>query len=537
MITLRSRSSRKLSRFWLFYWVYILLLVALCGAGLSIFGAFLGAYERSLPEYAAESFIYSKTKEYWTAFVRRNLPDRSSEFNTSEDIYSSERLGELLSGEYEFHKYAREYTSERPVYLVTVDGVAMCRLTLSKGGTDERFGFSLWTVGEPELVESFYSVESYKVYITVPQGAVATLNGVTLTEEYIYGQAENPALTVFEKSPLYMVYSAGELYGAVRTLTVTLDGLPLTPVNTKPGRYVCGYPESAKKTLTVVAPEKAGVTVNGVALTAENSRSETAYSDGGVSFRRYTVAGLFGEPEVWAELDGIALEGSGDGFERAFSLAAAHLYDATVRALSTDAVSVNGVPLGEGHITETAPLPALEGLEKYVPDAPRLVTYRLEGLPSRPEVTSAAGAELVAEDGRSFEYVCGEVYSDALRKEHSELAKSAIKAYIAYTSGGYSNIDANYAAAAAYFLTGTDTYSRIKTSYDSIMWNTPYTAIQYNSLSADSFAAYSDVCFTCKVTFDVTLKRYAGNNAYSGTFTLAFVKSGEDWLAASLIYE
>ena len=296
--------SRRFRRGFLIYVLVMLLLIA---AGLTVLWFRMDVYERSLPVRALEAWMDARSSADWAEVLTEQGVEPG--FVDSQDLRSPE-----------YYKNLSVYTDEAPAFTLSFAARPLLTVTLRPG---EKLGFGChgWTVDAVTAVDSGLAVY-------VPPGAVVTVGDAVVGPEcLVQRDAQKLSLGVFEQGrgdiPGLDKYVLNRCF-TVDNVTVTgPDGSALTPEYTVGNAY---YYPPVTADVHIVAPADATVTVNGVALSAENADArslppetdEFALFEGiedalpftGESMGRtaWTVSGLVAAPEVAAALsDGTAL--------------------------------------------------------------------------------------------------------------------------------------------------------------------------------------------------------------------------------------
>ena len=97
------------------------------------------------------------------------------------------------------------YTDEEPIYLVSVNGIELCRVYMSpQAGGEAGFGLEYMSIDKVELLAEFIAPASRSISITAPADATVTLNGITVGESYISSEAPD-ASVLPELDVVYML--------------------------------------------------------------------------------------------------------------------------------------------------------------------------------------------------------------------------------------------------------------------------------------------------------------------------------------------
>lgn len=529
--------------------MYILIFCSAGLFGLNIFYEYIGDYEISLPEHAAERFIAEIGPDYFNETIKAVFGDVTGEFEDNGTVLEECYISKIKTGNsLTYRKKSDAYTSDRPAYIVSADKRDLCTVVFRTDSQKTKYKFPIWKIDSVEICKDYFDFELRSVTVTAPHEAIVKINGKAADSKYIaVKRLESSLLSEFETGksgiPYYRVmYEIDGLYNQPE-VEVIFNGEKL--IGTDGNVY--DYPSSVTKSYSVQVPKGSAVYVNGIELNDSFiSRSQVAYSvewelEKNTMYRdRYTVNGLFSEPEFKVIYKDTELF-SEDGL---YDIPESERYTVEVTAPSAAELFINGRRLTEAYVSET-----LEGYgfldvaRLYLPKLPTYTVYKAKGFYSEPEVkVILKETELtphiytVSEEEHSIAYEYDLPASDELKNEHSELAESFIEAYINYTSEGYNNTESNLNTVKSFLLNGTDTYKRLSSSIDSIKFNSPYASKEYTLLEADDFVSYSDICFSCRVRAELLMTRYGEAQTYNGIFDLVFLYSNGGWKVANMIF-
>lgn len=183
---------------------------------------------------------------------------------------------------------------------------------------------SMTKLGDSAYYSDFDIPSRFDYIVKAPSDAKVTLNGITVTADYITGSEEKTAIySEFEKetSPKLSLYTIPGLLD-VPEVEVTLDGSALAPVDSDNTHSSYDYPDSYKRSYTVCVPRGVTLFCNGIEvgrdyMTEENRAYEKPASAKGITVSaRYDVytVGLFHDPEFTVSGEGAAVEADGFNF-------------------------------------------------------------------------------------------------------------------------------------------------------------------------------------------------------------------------------
>ena len=160
---------------------------------------------------------------------------------------------------------------------------------------------------------------------------------------------------------------------------------------------------------------------------------------------------------------------------------------------------------------------------------PTVLTYRIEGFLSAPELTATApeGAECaVAFDDEYTMYVTL-IAAGELRETLAEIAGSAAETYAKYISGAESETKM-----VSYLLPDTDFYIRMRT-FDH-QWHYLYQLLSIESVSVKDMDYLSENCVTVGADLSSRVRRGADEFDYELSYIMSFVLQNDRWLLLDL---
>ena len=295
------------SRFWLGYWLYVVLFLAIVTGALYYVWQRLDVYEQSLPYRVMDAWLEGADTAYWREMLRR--------FGVGESY-----LDTLDFTQVDYYKKLDRYTDEEPVYGLRFGGKTMLTAALAPG-EELKYGRHGWVIDLVSVVDSHLAVYA-------PVDAVLTVNGVPIPDDTPV-QPDAQPLTL---GPLEASLDLPGLAKFTLNRLFTVDGLTVTDAAGEPLElaYSTGssyYYPPLTRDYEICAPSELTVSVNGVTLTAENSEmtSEAIDAFDGIEdvlsavpeFVTYRVTGLVARPAVLARgSDGVAQEPAQETEER-----------------------------------------------------------------------------------------------------------------------------------------------------------------------------------------------------------------------------
>lgn len=248
--------------------LYTVVLVVAAVAVMAVLWKYLEAYEFTRPENVMAQFEQMADEQYWETAVTSSFAVTPSEFETKNQLVDELCLSLLRDGKMTYVK-DEAYTDAAPVYLVSVNGVELCRVYMSpQAGGEAGFGLQYMSINKVELLAGFIAPEARTISITAPADATVTVNGIAVSESYL--SAEAPDTTYLPEleqnaADLLCRYDIEGIYGTVEIAATSAKGETLVAEKTDENGAVFALPEG-ELSYTIYAPVGATVSVNGVEL-------------------------------------------------------------------------------------------------------------------------------------------------------------------------------------------------------------------------------------------------------------------------------
>ena len=248
--------------------LYTVVLVVAAVAVMAVLWKYLEAYEFTRPENVMAQFEQMADEQYWETAVTSSFAVTPSEFETKNQLVDELCLSLLRDGKMTYVK-DEAYTDAAPVYLVSVNGVELCRVYMSpQAGGEAGFGLQYMSINKVELLAGFIAPEARTISITAPADATVTVNGIAVSESYL--SAEAPDTTYLPEleqnaADLLCRYDIEGIYGTVEIAATSAKGETLVAEKTDENGAVFALPEG-ELSYTIYAPAGATVSVNGVEL-------------------------------------------------------------------------------------------------------------------------------------------------------------------------------------------------------------------------------------------------------------------------------
>ena len=148
---------------------------------------------------------------YWETAITSSFAVTPSEFETKSQLEDELCLSLLRDGKMTYVK-DEVYTDAAPVYLVSVNGVELCRVYMSpQAGGEAGFGLQYMSINKVELLADFIAPKARSITITAPVGATVTVNGIAVSENYLSDAAPDTSYPVSYKH--LDVYKRQALHG------------------------------------------------------------------------------------------------------------------------------------------------------------------------------------------------------------------------------------------------------------------------------------------------------------------------------------
>ena len=248
--------------------LYTVVLVVAAVAVMAVLWKYLEAYEFTRPENVMSQFEQMADEQYWETAITSSFAVTPSEFETKSQLEDELCLSLLRDGKMTYVK-DEAYTDAAPVYLVSVNGVELCRVYMSpQAGGEAGFGLQYMSINKVELLADFIAPKARSITITAPVGATVTVNGIAVSESYLSDAAPDTSyLPELEQNAtdLLCCYEIANIYGTVEIAGTAANGDTLVAEKSDENGAVFALPEG-ELSYTIYAPAGATVSVNGVEL-------------------------------------------------------------------------------------------------------------------------------------------------------------------------------------------------------------------------------------------------------------------------------
>ncbi len=248
--------------------LYTVVLVVAAVAVMAVLWKYLEAYEFTRPENVMSQFEQMADEQYWETAITSSFAVTPSEFETKSQLEDELCLSLLRDGKMTYVK-DEVYTDAAPVYLVSVNGVELCRVYMSpQAGGEAGFGLQYMSINKVELLADFIAPKARSITITAPVGATVTVNGIAVSESYLSDAAPDTSyLPELEQNATHLLccYEIANIYGTVEIAGTAANGDTLVAEKSDENGAVFALPEG-ELSYTIYAPAGATVSVNGVEL-------------------------------------------------------------------------------------------------------------------------------------------------------------------------------------------------------------------------------------------------------------------------------
>lgn len=534
------KKRKKQNNFWKIYGLVVgcVFLAILCG--FFVFYSYMGAYEASQPQAAADGYLAGITEDDILAMAETEIGKLSMKYEDP-DSYLEIYKNALAENKPLCQKLLTESTAEAPVYSVMCGEVEMCRMVLAEDGKGG-FGFARWKVESCDFPIGNITDNGMKYELYVPAGASLKINGITPGDPSDDG-VPCPAVSELETPEMASCtyYELGVLYREPEIVCTLESGS--CPVFERDGMLICALPGSETEEYEITAPGDAAVYVNDVLLSEKYIKesglpydySEFDASDSLPAKTVYATGELFAEPSVKVILGETELTAKKSGGSYTAEYPASLMYELTVKAPKGSAVTVNGKDAGAPASTERA----FEGLLADTVAVPEYDVYTVSGLFAPAAVAGTLdGAAIefteVTENGKQ---TFTSDFASAVGDGVTDFAMDFVEAYFHYTSEGYRNTDANLAAALAFVQPNTELYQNIRGSKIGYDFVTPVTSEVYNQLEVTGTYLLNDGTCVVKIAFDVDQTIVYVNRNYAGEIFLHVTGSGDGMKISAMVID
>ena len=528
--------------------IYTVSLALAFAALIGVLCAFLYTYENNLPVKTAERFVLSLDNEKYFSLVEDAVGELG-EFESAELIIEKT---EHLSGEMQFAKLAKEYTSERPVYRLICGDKDIGKIILCKKEKKAAFGLDAFEIDDvflyPESVPG--AIERTSITVCVPSDATLLVNNREAGEEYITqkGVAYSGKTIVFDETKCD-IYRIDDLC-LLPELTAS-DNCEIMALGIKNGK--ADWFSEEKKCFLVTASSDASILINGVTpslsfaeageLTEALSEFEKELGDALPKALSYRIYGSHDQMDISVTANGKDLEKNWieDKKEAVYLYSDESKFSASITVPEDATVYINGIEVPKRYLVGEGGYETLTDLKKYANDGNALtgITYKVSGLVCEPNITAKIdGKEIPLCSAKKSELdISAEFYGtesvDA--KNANAAAEEFTRAYFHYVANGAVGIEENYAALMAKMKAQSPAFKQIQRSKASFEF-VNQGVYRIDRLSPKNFIDIGGLIY-CEVDYSVDLRFYSNRKLYEGTLSLIFIKENDTYLVCDMVID
>ncbi len=181
--------------------VYTLLLLVLSGMFLAYADICIRKFERSQSSYAIEDYMEGFKKSLAKKKMPEGFDAEDGSIGSFED--SDIRLEALIAATdgktVSYEKDKNSYNTEEPVYDILADDTTIAKITLTAYNERTVFGILTimdWKISKTEIL-SLPELDDYTIW--APEGSTVTVNGKTVSDDYLTGNVKDEDLFTYVK--------------------------------------------------------------------------------------------------------------------------------------------------------------------------------------------------------------------------------------------------------------------------------------------------------------------------------------------------
>lgn len=164
--------------------IYIMLGIILTLWGMRRLHNFLKEYEDSRPQYTIDGYVTSLNSGFYSDMVRKKVDEiQVTQYESADTIASTLNIDNESNTGYTWVKKVDEYTDDKPVYYIRLNGASIAKVALSKAGSTPKFDFPVWKASEPESLIEISTDAEYSLEAVVPDGGSLMVNGIKVPME------------------------------------------------------------------------------------------------------------------------------------------------------------------------------------------------------------------------------------------------------------------------------------------------------------------------------------------------------------------
>gem|GEM_PF-5650121 len=150
--------------------------------------AYLAEYEASRPQYTIEEYIASLDDSFFQNMLlqaAQRIP--VSEYETTDGIMDTLQMKSATLDTSQPYSYTKkeDYSDSRPSYYIMRGEDAVASVALDRSGWTDGYNFPIWRVHEPESLLDVHAEPAYSIDVTMAQGCVLKVNGVTVPDDLL----------------------------------------------------------------------------------------------------------------------------------------------------------------------------------------------------------------------------------------------------------------------------------------------------------------------------------------------------------------
>lgn len=555
---MKSRSMKK-DHFWQIYFLLCAFFVIVIVSVTLFLYDYIKYFEYSRPEHAAEKYVSELNSESLGGLIEKSLVGASSGFEADGVAYSVAES--VLSGTLSLTEiHSGTDTLNYDVY--SADDEKLMRLTLKESEESEyKYGFSSYEVCEIYIYDEWKELFENTVSVTVPESAKLYINGREVSEEYRTGDpfygSDVSEFEMGEEFDLSLVtYTVENIFG--NTVDVTAkeyrdgvgdgvgagvgDGEDIVLFSPEEGIYT-SVENAVSAVYTVTLPASAKLWINGIEVSEKYITEKIPSSDSNEFEKEtaaesvvYTVRGLRYAPSVSAVMNGNELEFTETSESgTVFSYPEEYRKSYEIKIQQGETLYCNGLKVEGKYIQSVngGNFEVPDSAVKYASGDTKYTLYKIDGFYNEPEFSLSNKENVSQTEGNvcTFYPLPSSFESETLKKTAQDFTKLFMK----YSYEGTEYTKANYEAVMACVTEGSDAYSIIASSYESMRYNSNF-KIDRLDMEVYGLIKYADGCYGVKVDFDSHGKYASHEKVAAGTYEMVWVTVNGEWKLAGLLF-
>lgn len=207
--------------------------------------------------------------------------------------------------------------------------------------------------------------------------------------------------------------------------------------------------------------------------------------------------------------------------------------DYEILAPTNSEVYINGIKVTSDYIKEKdIAVSDLANAAKYV-TVPTMVKYSISGLITKPEITAIGGSyksQLTAtndtDHSMKFAFESNQDFNNSQEARIIEFTK---------IYGNYVTNDVKFSSISPYVISNSHAYTFLKSISQVNIWYSEHTRPEFKNLTVSNYQIYTDSCYSCDVSFTLTLVTPQKTIEYPTNLRYYFVKTNKGWYIADLV--